>query len=85
MNNDNKNISKEEAMNRYLSNRRKNDRETGFIRSIFQVLASNLCAGIFIYGFFTSEFDVGLTIIMIICTLFAIGLDWAFYSMYIKK
>lgn len=85
MNNDNKNISKEEAFNNYLSNRRKSDQKAGFIRSVFQVLASNLCAGIFIYGFFASEFDISLTIIMIICCLFAIGLDWAFYSVYIKN
>lgn len=80
------NLSKEEAMEEYLSKRREKDEKNGFIHSIIQVVAANFIFVILICGvIYSNQFDFGFLFMTAISGLFALGLDWAFYDTYIKK
>lgn len=80
------NLSKEDALQEYLSKRRKKDDRNSFIHSIIQVITGNLAVIVLICCMFnSSEFDFVFLCMTILCGLFALGLDWAFYDTYIKK
>lgn len=79
------NLSKDEARRQYVAKRNKKEYKDGLVRSIIQVLVVNSCAIILIGVLLLEGFNTDSLIITIIMSLFAIGLDVAFYDTYISK
>ena len=81
----NRNEEKEKAFNKYINERRKRDKKNGYFHSILQLIASNGISIFCIYSCLTSKLQISLIAITIFTTLFAIGLDYTFYKVYIEN